>query len=519
MNLESPAKNPSPVSDAQELMKDSEDLLQYGTWTWTQDSGVMEWSHGMCRMLGYSSVQMDNVLIEDLLRHIPGADGDKLIEQIGSAIEHNLPFQLIHSICTTHGTYTPVLTRVKAARRNGTTRILGVTQDISRVPRVHNDIIHQRKLMNQYEMFLKFGTWQYSSASQEMQWSLGMYNLFGYNYNFDQDLHISEGIYEKHIEPEDYQRGVALRKETETNKHNEYFWQYRIVTATGERKWLETYGHIERDGEGKVTGTFGITRDITRLKDYEHSLESKIKELNRSNAELEEFAYVASHDMQEPLRKLITFSERLTAKYAGTLKDEGQLYLNRMVAATNNMRLLIDNLLDFSRVARTGDAFAQVDLNDVLQKAIADLEVSIEETKAAITTEGMPVIEAQAPLMKQLFTNVLSNALKFRTPNVPPQINIHCTRVSAREAERLNLERDNKYFKIEVKDNGIGFEPEYTQKIFQIFQRLHGKAEYPGSGIGLAICKKIVDYHNGIIYASGKLKEGATITIILPEKQ
>jgi signal transduction histidine kinase len=145
--------------------------------------------------------------------------------------------------------------------------------------------------------------------------------------------------------------------------------------------------------------------------------------------------------------------------------------------------------------------------------------VPIEETKASITSEELPVVEAQAPQLKQLFTNVLSNALKFRTPNVAPEITIHCSHVPAREADKLNLGRDNKYYKIWIKDNGIGFEPEYAQRIFQIFQRLHGKAEYPGSGIGLAICKKIVDYHNGVMYANGQLHEGTTITIILPEKQ
>jgi signal transduction histidine kinase len=136
-----------------------------------------------------------------------------------------------------------------------------------------------------------------------------------------------------------------------------------------------------------------------------------------------------------------------------------------------------------------------------------------------ITAGKLPVIEAQAPLMKQLFTNVISNAIKFRQQNVPPQITIQSVQISAREAEKLHLERDNKYFRIEIKDNGIGFEPEYAQRIFQIFQRLHGKAEYPGSGIGLAICKKIVDYHNGVIYAQGQLREGATIIIVLPQKQ
>jgi len=190
-----------------------------------------------------------------------------------------------------------------------------------------------------------------------------------------------------------------------------------------------------------------------------------------------------------------------------------------MTAATKNMRLLIDNLLDFSRISRTGDEYEKTDLNEVLQKVMTDLEVSVEETKAVITADKLPVVEAHASQMKQLFSNVLSNALKFRKPSVPPRVNIICQVLSGSDIEKFNLEKNLKYFRIDIRDNGIGFEQEYAQRIFQIFQRLHGKAEYPGSGIGLAICKKIVDYHNGLIYAQGHQHEGAVITIILPEKQ
>lgn len=519
MNLDSPAKNPSPVHDADDLRKEAEDLLQYGTWIWIPDTGAMEWSHGMYRVLGYAHAEEGNNYLEDLLRHLPGGERDKFMEAAYGCARNGIPFRLIHTVCTLQGTYLRVLSKAKASIHEGKLAVVGLMQDISQLARPQEDLNQQRRLMNQYETFLKFGTWQYDVDTQELQWSTGMFQLFGYDAVKDAGLKITETLYEKHIEPEDYQLGLELRKEAAAGNKNEYFWQYRITAANGEHKWLETYGHLERDGEGHFIRTFGITRDITRLKSYENSLEQKINELNRSNAELEEFAYVASHDMQEPLRKLITFSERLTAKFADTLKDEGQLYLGRMVAATNNMRLLIDNLLDFSRVARTGDAFTPTDLNKVLEKTMSDLEVSIEETHTQINSGRLPVIEAQEPLMKQLFTNVLSNAIKFRTPDVPPQITIHCTTLTVREADKLKLARDNKYYGIDIKDNGIGFEPEYSQRIFQIFQRLHGKAEYPGSGIGLAICKKIVDYHNGLIYADSQLQQGATITIILPEKQ
>ncbi|HEX6181327.1 MAG TPA: ATP-binding protein [Chitinophagaceae bacterium] len=383
---------------------------------------------------------------------------------------------------------------------------------------LESTLSRQGKLMDGYEVFLKFGTWEYSLDTTAILWSVGMYHLFGYDPVKDKDLVIDEALYEKHIDATDYKKGLVQRKEAYVN-NTEYFWQYRITTNTGELRWLETYGNFMRDQDGKITNIVGLTRDITRLKIYEHSLETKIRELNRSNAELEEFAYVASHDMQEPLRKLITFSERLTAKFENILQEEGKLYVNRMVAAANNMRLLIDNLLDFSRVARVSDAFVATNLNEILNKGLADMEVSIEETGAQIIAEPLPVVEAHPEQMKQLLVNIISNAIKFRKPGVPPIISIQCEVVADNEADVLGPSGLKKYYRIRIIDNGIGFEQEYAEKIFQIFQRLHGKAEYPGSGIGLAICKKIVDYHNGIIYARGELGKGATITIILPEKQ
>lgn len=518
MNLESPATNPSPVH-AIDLQKDAEDLLQYGTWIWTPGTGAFEFSKGMYRLLGYPLSSGDgNVLPHDLLRHL-GAEQEKFEQQLQACVETGQPFRSINTMQTLGGHTLRVLTNAKLVKQDEKVVVMGASQDFSGLPQLHEDMSQHYKLMDQYEVFLKFGTWQYSVATNELSWSAGMYSLFGYDAERDGNLKITEQVYEQHIDAEDYAKGIQIRKDVVQETHNEYFWQYRITTANGERKWLETYGRPSRDIFGRYLGTFGITRDITRLKLYEHSLELKIRELNRSNAELEEFAYVASHDMQEPLRKLMTFSERLTSKYSDVLQDEGKLYINRMQAATNNMRLLIDNLLDFSRISRTGESFEQTDLNDVLQKTLTDLEVPIDETQAVITAANLPAIEAQATLMKQLFTNVLSNAIKFRQQNIPPQISIHCTRLSGREAEALQLERENKYFRIEVTDNGIGFEPEYAERIFQIFQRLHGKAEYPGSGIGLAICKKIVDYHNGVIYAQGQLNQGATIIIVLPEKQ
>jgi light-regulated signal transduction histidine kinase (bacteriophytochrome) len=223
--------------------------------------------------------------------------------------------------------------------------------------------------------------------------------------------------------------------------------------------------------------------------------------------------------MNEPLRKITTFIERLETKYKSELGADGKLYLTRISASVENMRHLIDTLLEFSRTARSNQPFLQVDLNRILKEVQTDLELKIEETGTTIHVEALPVIEAIPSQMKQLFDNLLNNSIKFRKPAVHPVINIRCLRLSRRQKEQYHLDTGNTWFKIDFIDNGIGFEPEFNTRIFQIFQRLHGKTEYPGSGIGLAICKKIIDQHKGLIYATGESDNGATFTIILPEHQ
>ena len=195
------------------------------------------------------------------------------------------------------------------------------------------------------------------------------------------------------------------------------------------------------------------------------------------------------------------------------------MYLTRMVAAAENMRLLINNLLDFSKISKNKQPFETVNLNLILKQVKTDLELVMEETGTVINSHSLPQIEAIPSQMKQLFVNIFSNAIKFRKADVSPQITIETTRLSDDEKNHYELSRQNVYYKISVTDNGIGFEEEYSTRIFQVFQRLHGKSEYPGSGIGLAICKKILEYHHGLIFAENIPGTGARFVFIIPEHQ
>ena len=277
--------------------------------------------------------------------------------------------------------------------------------------------------------------------------------------------------------------------------------------------------NIPQNTERTEPDIYDYKQMVLEKEKFQKILENKVRELDRSNKELEEFAYIASHDLQEPLRKITSFSERLKEKLPSNLEPDVQLYLNRMLAATDNMRTLIDNLLEFSRTSRISEPFVKTDLNNIISEVKADLELKIEETSTNITSETLPVIDAIPMQMRQLFTNLFTNAIKFKGEGSMPKIEIRSSALSEEEIEANHLHHNQKYYKIIVKDYGIGFDQEFSMKIFQIFQRLHGKAEYPGSGIGLAICKKIVENHLGRIFAESESGKGAEFITILPESQ
>lgn len=260
----------------------------------------------------------------------------------------------------------------------------------------------------------------------------------------------------------------------------------------------------------------------SRLKSYQRDLQQNISLLNKSNEELEQFAYVASHDLQEPLRKISTFSDRLQMKYSAHLPTEANELLERMGGAVTRMRVLINDLLLFSRAGRiTPENIVKVDLNTLLQQVSSDLEERLQEKKGTIHAENLPVIEGHATAVQQLFQNILINAIKFASPERDLDINIRCQLLkgAALDIPVKENQLEVTFCRLTFDDNGIGFEPAYAERIFLLFQRLHGMSEYSGTGIGLAICKKITDSHHGYIKAHGEAGKGASFIVILPLTQ
>jgi PAS domain S-box-containing protein len=300
----------------------------------------------------------------------------------------------------------------------------------------------------------------------------------------------------------------------------EAFWKDDLEVITGDKPkrniietmttedgtfWVQTDKIPYRDAQGNCIGIIGFTLDITErvkteeeLKKYRYHLEEQVKErtaeLMRSNKELEQFAYIASHDLQEPLRMVSSYTQLLEKRYSDKLDQDAREFIHYAVDGANRMQFLINDLLEYSRITTQGKEFKETDAFSILGQAIRNLQMKIENCNAIVTNDDLPVIKADEVHLVRLFQNLIDNALKFRRTESP---RIH-----------ISSESDSDYWLFSVRDNGIGIEPQYQDRIFQIFQRLSGKGEYPGTGIGLAICKRIVERHGGKIWMESEPGNG-----------
>jgi light-regulated signal transduction histidine kinase (bacteriophytochrome) len=257
--------------------------------------------------------------------------------------------------------------------------------------------------------------------------------------------------------------------------------------------------------------------DFTTLKNLQLELVRKVEELERTNQNLEEFTHAASHDLKEPIRKVHVFSNMLKRSFSSLNKEQERLF-ERVENATQRMGLLIDDLLDYSHVSMGIDLTEQIDLNKKVRNVLNDLEVAIQEKGAQILVDALPIVKGHRRQLQQLFHNLLQNALKYSKKDTTPEIIITSELVigSSTAFELLDEDKNKTFHLIRIWDNGIGFEQEHALQIFQMFKRLHGKHEYTGSGVGLAIVKKVVENHNGYISAEGKPGAGALFKILLP---
>ncbi|MBC7891854.1 MAG: PAS domain S-box protein, partial [Sphingobacteriaceae bacterium] len=315
------------------------------------------------------------------------------------------------------------------------------------------------------------------------------------------------------------------------SSHQPYRTEYRLRRHDGEYRWMLEDGKPLVGDNGTYEGYMSTTAEVHDQKVQNEELERRVVErtqalvavnadLERSNEGLRQYAYVASHDLQEPLRKIVTFSKRLEKADAEALSAQGKEYLGKITGSAQRMTRLIDDLLNFSRTIRQDNAFVPTDLNVVLQDVLQDFDLNIADKNATIEADSLPTLEAMPLQMTQLFHNLVSNALKFSVETKPPVIHIEARRPSAADlAQRLPQADPARYWEIVVTDNGIGFDPRFSEQIFSIFQRLHDKATYLGTGIGLALCRRIATNHGGELFAESKEGEGAAFHVLLPERQ
>ena len=277
-----------------------------------------------------------------------------------------------------------------------------------------------------------------------------------------------------------------------------------IVDTDGRRRVVLSTKVPTRDADGVPTGLVGIARDITARKEAEEKLNETLKELSRSNQELEQFAYAVSHDLQEPLRQVASFVQLLERHYADELGEKGKRFIGRAVEGAQRMHQQIQDLLAYSRLGRPGAQAEEVDLEAVLGTARRHLSQAVSESQAEVVVVGeLPSVSGDRARLVQLMQNLLGNAIKFRQPGVTPRV-------------ELRAQRDGEMWRVTVADNGIGIQCKEPERVFQIFQRLHTASEYPGTGIGLTLCRRVVESHGGKIWYDSQQGEGTTFTFTLP---
>jgi PAS domain S-box-containing protein len=282
-------------------------------------------------------------------------------------------------------------------------------------------------------------------------------------------------------------------------------FEKRYLRSDGEPFWVELTIGLVRDARGEPLYEIAVFNDITERKEAEAMLNEAHQELKRSNAELEQFAYVASHDLQEPLRMVSSYTQLLQRRYKEKFDGDANEFMGYIVDGAARMKQLIEDLLAYSRVGTRGKDFKPVEVEAALRRAVANLRAAITESGASVSNDPLPPVEADDLQLAQLFQNLIGNALKFRSSSVP---RIH-----------ISVSQTDSEYQFAVADNGIGIEPQYFERIFMVFQRLHNKGEYPGTGIGLAICKKVVERHGGRIWVDSTPGGGSTFRFTLPRRR
>ncbi len=454
-------------------------------------------------------------------------------------------FQLLDDVYTTGETYEAKEERVGLLRdgkitptfwnftykaiRNEDGEIYGVMNTAAEI----TDLVIAKQRLAEAEEILRsaidiaeLGTWSMDLEEHHTSSSENIIHWFGLT---GPVVTLDEII--SRIHPDD-QELMAKAIQNAIDTHGIYEAEYRVIHPQSKReRVIHAKGQFTKDENSGKSLLNGVCRDITLQRQTEKELAKEVEkrtyelkqannELNSVNENLKQFVYIASHDLQEPLRKINMFSDLLRKKSDGQLDETANNFLAKITQASQRMTNLIKDLLDFSRADAGEKRFVEIDLNQVLNNVVEDFDMMIQQKNAIITVDQLPTLEAIPVQMNQLFYNLIGNALKFAKDGLPPSIAVSCRQLTPGEVnEHEELNQNEHYYEIIVQDNGIGFNQQFADQIFIMFQRLHAREQFDGTGIGLALCKKIVDNHNGIIYAVSRENEGADFHLILPVRK
>ncbi|MGM0932966.1 MAG: PAS domain S-box protein [Bacteroidota bacterium] len=470
---------------------------------WDIANNNIEWGEGFTKLFGYNS-KTNAFPIEKWSEKVHPED----LEETQKSLDVHLSDQRKkkwskkYRFKNIKGEYIHIIENGYILRDNTgiAYRMIGVLRDVTDLIEYKKELFMSNERFKYLTQATSDAIWDWDLEKEEIYWGEGLETLFGYKLS---ELSTDIKMWLKNIHPEDMEVASDSLKNAIAGSDRKWEAEYRFATESGEYKYVYDRGYIVRDQAGKAIRAVGAMQDISKTKEYESSLKSLnddlkkyAKELEISNAELEQFAYVASHDLQEPLRMVTSFLTQLEKKYSEQLDEKAHTYIHFAVDGAKRMRSIILDLLEFSRVGRSEDKQELIDVNEIISEVKLLCRKEIEDSDAFITTEGLPEIVAPKSPIRQVFQNLISNAIKYRKATMPPKIEI-------------KLEESGKYYVFSIKDNGIGIDPEYFDKIFIIFQRLHQREKFSGTGMGLAVTKKIIENLGGKIWLESKEGEGS----------
>jgi two-component system CheB/CheR fusion protein len=501
-------------------------------WDWDLVSSEIWWSESIEKILGYAEVTDNITSTAFWINNIHPDDKDRVQKSINHAINnslHNWTEQ--YRFRKKDDTYAIILDKgAVISDENGMPyRMVGAMTDVTLVEQTEIKLQQKNDELQSVIEEFKFVTdfmpqmvWVTKPDGYHDYYNRGWYDYTGLDYETSKNKGWSLILH-----PDDYDRTLEIWKHSlETG--DVYETEYRMRRFDGEYRWFLARALPMRNEEGQIIKWFGTCTDIHEQKENADVLEQKVEErtkelkkinieLEITNAELFQFASVASHDLKEPLRKIHMFSTLIKDRYLKDNIDGAADYMDRIISSSARMTKLINDLLSFSRLS-INSLFEPTDLNRVINEVIADLELSIEEKQAIVDVEELPMIDAVPGQVRQALQNLISNALKFSNTEKRPHIIIR-SEIAPGNKLHSSLHDPEPYCQLTVQDNGIGFDEQHAAKIFTIFQRLHGREKYEGTGIGLAITKKIMEKHSGVVYAKSKIGEGSTFTLVFPVKQ